>query len=66
VKLKAGDIAIYSPPRVRYEYGRTLKSGYPVMVIDPDPFNDASFVRVLTHLGMVEVVVRSYLREMKE
>lgn len=65
MKLKAGDIAIYSPPRVRYEYGRTLKSGYPVMVID-DPFNDSSFLRVLTHLGKVELVIPSYLREMKE
>lgn len=64
--MKPGDIAVYSPPRVRYNYGESLRDGDPVMIID-FPFEDAgrvsNFVRVLTPSGKIEIVVPSYLKE---
>ena len=64
--MKPGDIAVYSPPRVRYNYGESLRDGDPVMIID-FPFKNASkisnFVRVLTPSGKIEIVNPSYLKE---
>lgn len=64
--MKPGDIAVYSPPRVRYNYGESLRDGDPVMIIDfpfKDAGRDSSFVRVLTPSGKIEIVVPSYLKE---
>lgn len=63
--MKPGDIVVYSPPRVRYNYGESLRDGDPVMIID-FPFEDSrdsSFVRVLTPSGKIEIVFPSYLKE---
>ena len=56
--MKPGDLVVYSPPRVRYDYSLSLRDGDPVMVID-FPFED-SFVRVLTPNGKIELLVHSY------
>lgn len=64
--MKPGDIAVYSPPRVRYNYGESLRDGDPVMIID-FPFGDTgrvnNFVRVLTPSGKIELLIPSYLKE---
>lgn len=60
--MKPGDIAVYSPPRVRYNYASKLRDGDPVVVIE-DPFLDGAFLTVLTPRGEIEIVVPSYLKE---
>lgn len=60
--MKPGDLAVYSPPRVRYNYSQSLRDGDPVMVID-FPFSDSSFIRILTSNGKIELVIPSYLKE---
>lgn len=60
--MKSGDLVVYSPPRVSYQYDKSLKAGELLMVIN-HPFGAGDIVRVLTSSGKITLTTLSYLKE---